>query len=67
LPGDAHPVAGFAHTTFEHVAHAELLRHLLHVESRRSRRQSRGYGGSSGAARAAECGWLRTGGEGSFA
>ena len=30
LPGDAHPVAGLAHAAFEHVAHAELLRHLLH-------------------------------------
>jgi len=25
LPGDAHPVAGFAHATFEHVAHTEVL------------------------------------------
>ena len=32
LPGDPHPIAGFAHTAFEHVAHAELLRHLLHVD-----------------------------------
>src|ERR1700739_2248352 len=32
LPGDAHPVAGFAHAAFEHVAHAELLCHLLHVD-----------------------------------
>jgi hypothetical protein len=32
LPADAHPVAGFAHAAFEHVAHAELMRHLPHVD-----------------------------------
>ena len=31
LSGDAHPVAGFAHAAFEHVAHAQLARDLLHV------------------------------------
>ena len=32
LPSDTHPVAGFAHAAFEHIAHTELLRHLLHVD-----------------------------------
>jgi len=32
LPADTHPVGGFAHAAFEHVAHAELLRHLLHID-----------------------------------
>ncbi|MNF62334.1 hypothetical protein D3C84_440130 [compost metagenome] len=31
LPGDAHLVAGFAHATFQHVAHAELLADFLDV------------------------------------
>src|SRR5262249_28301439 len=32
LPGDAHPAAGFAHATFEHVAHAQFLRYLFYVD-----------------------------------
>ena len=32
LTGDAHPVAGLAHAAFEHVAHAQFARHLLHVD-----------------------------------
>jgi hypothetical protein len=32
LPGDAHPVAGFAHAAFEDEAHAKLLRHLFHAD-----------------------------------
>ena len=32
LPGDAHPVAGFAYRAFEQIAHAQFARHLLHVD-----------------------------------
>jgi len=32
LGGDAHPVGGFAHRAFEHIAHAQLARHLLHID-----------------------------------
>jgi hypothetical protein len=31
LAGDAHSLAGFANTAFEHIAHAQFVRHLLHV------------------------------------
>src|SRR5262249_44957813 len=32
LTGDAHPARGFAHASFEDVAHAELTPDLLHVD-----------------------------------
>ena len=32
MPGDAHPVPGFAHAAFEHVAHTQLSRYLLHID-----------------------------------
>jgi len=32
LPGDPHPVAAFAHRTFEHVAHAKLAPDLLYID-----------------------------------
>jgi len=44
LPGDAHAVAGFAHAAFKHVAHAELLRHLLHADRRAFSRYRRRFG-----------------------
>ena len=33
LRGDAHPISGFAHRAFEHVAHPELAADLLHIDS----------------------------------
>jgi len=32
LRRDAHPVARFAHAAFEHVAHSQFARHLLHID-----------------------------------
>src|SRR5215475_587234 len=32
LTGDAHPAGGFAHASFEYVAHPELTPNLLHVD-----------------------------------
>src|SRR5262249_15093903 len=32
LPGDAHAISGLSHAAFQYVAHAELARHLLHID-----------------------------------
>src|SRR5690242_8455689 len=32
LPGDADPIAGFAHRALQHVAHAKLTTDLLHID-----------------------------------
>jgi hypothetical protein len=32
LRSDAHPLTGFAHRAFEHVAHAQLASDLFHVD-----------------------------------